>query len=66
MELVKIHGGDEKREVLKDDPEGELDDSNQTFHGLGGDMDEQSSDEEYDPNDTYLSEDRKLVDKELG
>lgn len=69
MELVKIHGGEKTGEALKNDPEGDLDDSNQSFHGFDGDIVdsgavEHSSDEEYQPDE--MIDGKNLTDKDLG
>lgn len=73
MELVKIHGGEEddekSGEVFKDDPDEDLEDSNQTFHGFTSDMVdtggmEHSSDDEYQQ-DSYISHDN-FIERGLG
>lgn len=77
MELVKIHGGDddedddeeEKSGDFKDDPDDELEDSNQTYHGFSTDMVDtgtmdHSSDEDY-AQDSYISHEN-FIERGLG
>lgn len=55
MELVKIHGGEDKVEMPKNVPQMNLDDSDQPFHGfensepIDAGAVEHSSDSDYEP-----------------